>query len=122
MKSRIVQNGATTSASQVGDKVTELKKHAEATISKVDAKAGTITVKMLDKDGKRVEKTFRLVEDRNTSTARAAMAVLDIFQSGDDILFVEADGRIKGLKKSNKETKTGSKDTKDTQEKKKAGE
>ena len=48
---------------QKDDKVTEMRKHAEATITKVDAKARTITVAMTDKDGKEVEKTFQLMED-----------------------------------------------------------
>jgi hypothetical protein len=37
--------------------------HAEVTITKVDAKEGTVTVKMMDKEGKEVEKTFQLMED-----------------------------------------------------------
>ncbi len=93
------------------DQVTELKKHAEAKITKVDAKAGKITVKMTDKDGKTSERTFTLIEDSEYLDSTGRVAVLDVFKSGDDILFVEADGRIKGMKKAaDKQTTTGSKD------------
>lgn len=82
------------------DKVTKIRKHMEAKITKVDAKAGTITVKMQDKNGKDTERTFRLVEDTEYIDSTGRIAVLDVFQSGDDILFVEADGKITGMKKS----------------------
>jgi hypothetical protein len=82
------------------DKVTELKKHAEAKITKVDKKTGDITVKMTDKDGREVEKTFRLVEETDYADSTGRIAELDIFQSGDDILFVEADGKITAMKKA----------------------
>lgn len=98
---------------QKNDKVTELKKHREATITKVDSKSGTITVKMTDKNGKNVEKTFRLVEDSEYVDSTGRMAVLDIFQSGDDILYVEADGTIQGMKKADKQAKTSSKESGD---------
>jgi hypothetical protein len=81
-------------------KVTEVRKEAEAKITKVDQKAGTITVKMTDENGKDVEKTFRLVEESEYLDSNGRVAVLDVFQSGDQILFVEADGRIKSMKKS----------------------
>jgi hypothetical protein len=96
---------------QKEDKVTELRKHAEAKIVKVDAKAGTIRVKMTDRDGKDVERTFRLVEDSEYFDSTGRVAVLDVFQSGDDILLVEADGTIKGMKKTDTHAKTSSKDS-----------
>jgi hypothetical protein len=97
---------------QKDDKVTELRQHAEAKITKVDTKAGTITVKMTDKDGKTVEKTFRLVEESEYADSTGRISVLEIFQSGDDILFVEADGTIKAMKKAAKQEQTASKDSK----------
>lgn len=103
---------------QKDGKVTELRKHAEAKITKVDAKAGTITVKMADKDGKETEKVFRLVEDSEYLDSTGRLAVLDVFQSGDDILFVEADGKIKGMKKLDKDqTSTASKNSNQNQNK-----
>jgi hypothetical protein len=97
---------------QKEDKVTELRQHAEAKITKVDAKAGTISVQMTDKDGKTIDKTFRLVEESEYADSTGRIAVLDIFQSGDDILFVEADGTIKAMKKANKQEQTAAKDGK----------
>ena len=100
------------------DKVTELKKHAEAKITKVDKKTGDITVKMTEKDGKEVEKTFRLVEETDYADSTGRIAELDIFQSGDDILFVEADGKITAMKKA--DTKDQAKTAKADTEKKPA--
>ena len=62
-------------------KVTEVRKEAEAKITKVDRKAGAITVKMTDENGKQVEKTFRLVEDSEYIDSTGRVAVLDVFQS-----------------------------------------
>lgn len=81
-------------------KVTQLRKHAEATITKVDAKAGTITVKMMDKSGKSIEKTFKLVEDAEYLDSAGHVAVLDVFRSGDEILLIESQGRIQAMKKA----------------------
>ena len=54
---------------------------------------------MMDKTGKETERTFKLIEDAEYIDSTGRIAVLDVFQSGDDILFVEADGRITGMKK-----------------------
>ena len=95
-------------------KVTELRKEAEAKITKVDRKAGTITVQMTDEKGKNVEKTFRLVEDSEYIDSTGRVAVLDVFQSGDDILLIEGDGRIKSMKKAgNAQAKTSAKEGND---------
>jgi hypothetical protein len=74
-------------------------KHAKATITKVDPQRGLVMVKMKDKNGKDVQKAFRLTEDIRylDSTGRAAR--IDIFQSGDDILVLEEEGRLKEMKK-----------------------
>ncbi len=90
-------------------KITEMRMHAEATITKVDAKDGTITVKMMDKDGKEVEKTFQLTEDAEYIDTTGRVASLDVFQSGDQVLFIEREGKIKELKKDTKHNKTGDK-------------
>ena len=53
-------------------------KHARATITKVDAKNGTVTVRMKNKEGKEETRTFKLAEDIRylDSTGRvAAIAV-----------------------------------------------
>jgi hypothetical protein len=90
-------------------KITEMRMHAEATITKVDAKEGTVTVKMMDKEGKEVEKTFQLTEDVEYIDTTGRVASLDVFQSGDQVLFIEREGKIKELKKDTKHNKTGDK-------------
>ena len=66
---------------------------------------------MTDDNGKEVERTFRLVEESEYLDSAGRVAVLDVFQSGDEILLVEADGRIKSMKKDNpKQTQTGAKE------------
>ena len=90
-------------------KITEMRMHAEATITKVDAKEGTVTVKMMDQEGKEVEKTFQLTEDVEYIDTTGRVASLDVFQSGDQVLFIENEGKIKELKKDTKHTKTGEK-------------
>jgi hypothetical protein len=86
--------------SQKDGKVTEIKENDEATITKVDPQAGTVTLKTKDKDGKDVEKVFRLEEDAEYLDSTGRVARLDIFRSGDEVLVIEGEGRIKGLKKS----------------------
>ncbi len=73
------------------------KKGHEATITKVDAKKGTITVSMKDKTGKKVEKTFKLAEDVRyfDSTGRAAR--IDVFRAGNQILVIEEAGRLREI-------------------------
>jgi hypothetical protein len=90
-------------------KITELRKHAQATITKVDAKEGTVTVKMMDKTGKEVDKTFQLTEDVEYIDTTGRVASFDVFQSGDEVLFIESEGKIKELKKDTKHNKTGDK-------------
>ena len=68
--------------SQKDGKVTEIKENDEATITKVDPKAGTVTLKMKDKDGKDVGKVFHLEEDAEYLDSTGRVARLDIFRSG----------------------------------------
>ncbi len=84
-------------------KITDLKKtHAEATITSVDSKKGTVTVKMTDENGKQTEKTFHLTEESEYIDSNGRVAALDVFQSGDYVLFIEEDGKIKEMKKDDK--------------------
>lgn len=83
------------------------KKGEKAHIVKVDAKNGTVTVKMKDKDGKETEKKFTLtgeeqIFDDNGKTVR--MADIDVFRSGDYVLIVERDGKLREMHKQ-KESK-----------------
>ena len=85
---------------QKDGKITEIKEDDEATITKVDPKAGTVTLKMKGKDGKDVEKVFQLMEDAEYIDSNGRVATLDVFRSGDQVLLIESEGRIKELKKS----------------------
>jgi hypothetical protein len=99
--------GATAQAQQTTekDKTTAgktAKPGQEATITKVDTKNKTVTVKMKDKTGKEVEKTFRLTEDIRyfDSTGRAAR--IDVFQAGNDVLVIEEEGRLREVHQKGK--------------------
>jgi hypothetical protein len=63
---------------------------------------------MMDKDGKAVEKTFQLFENSEYVDTMGNVAVIDVFKSGDEILYVEADGKIKTMKQSDKKSKSES--------------
>lgn len=75
------------------------REHKKATITKVDPRHGTVTVKMKDKSGKDVEKTFRLAEDIVYFDSTGRVAQMDIFKSGDDVLVLEREGKIKEMRK-----------------------
>ena len=77
----------------------------EATITKVDAKNGTVTVQMKDKDGKEVQRTFTLTEDARYFDSTGKVAALDVFRSGNDVLVVEEQGKLKQLKQKPAEKK-----------------
>lgn len=72
-------------------------KGQKATITKVDAKNHTVTVQMKDKDGKEVNKTFKLTEDIRYLDSTGRAAAVDVFRSGDEVLVVEEEGRLKEL-------------------------
>jgi hypothetical protein len=81
-------------------KLTEMKEQQEFTITKMDPQRGTITVKMKNKQGQDVEKTFTLVEDAEYLDSTGHVARLDVFRSGDKVLIIEGEGHIKGMKKA----------------------
>lgn len=96
-----------------GGKIVELKKckeQVQATITKVDAEKGTITVTMKDEDGKSTEKVFELIEDAEYVDSTGAVATIDFFQSGDEVLVIESDGQLAELKQDAKPKKSGDKD------------
>ncbi len=90
-------------------------KGQKATITKVDAKNHSVTVKMKDKDGKEVEKTFKLTEDVRYLDSTGKVAAVDVFRSGDEVLVIEEEGHLKELHqaktgdkgKDNKDNKSG---------------
>jgi len=75
------------------------KQRTKATITQVDPKNGTITVKMKDKDGKDVQKTFQIAEDIVYLDSTGQAARIDVFRSGDDVLVLEKEGKLKELRK-----------------------
>jgi 3-dehydroquinate synthase class II len=90
--------GLSLSLTAADDKKTDKKdagKGHEATITKVDAKNHTLTVKMKDKDGKDTEKTFKLAETVRYLDSTGKAVAIDVFKSGDDVLILEADGQVK---------------------------
>ena len=95
------------------------KKAKEAKITKVDAKKGTVAVKM-QSEGKEVEKTFKLAENIEYMDSTGKVAAADIFTSGDMVLIVESEGTITKMKKKDKtdiEKKPDSKDKTDKEAK-----
>jgi hypothetical protein len=79
--------------------ITKLKKNEkEATITKLDAKKGTATVKM-QHEGKEVEKTFKLADEIEYMDSTGKVATIEIFTLGDLVLYVESDGQITKMKK-----------------------
>jgi hypothetical protein len=95
---------------KAGRKDSKDKREKEAKITKVDAKKGTVTVKMKDKDGKEVEKTFRLAEDVRYLDSTGRVAAIGVFTSGDMVLIIEREGKIQQMKKKDK-SGTGRKST-----------
>ncbi len=71
----------------------------KATITNMDPKKGTITVKMKNKEGKEVERTFELTEDVRYFDSTGKAAVIDVFQSGNEVLILEAEGKLKEMQK-----------------------
>ena len=69
----------------------------QPTITKVDPREGTVTVKMADKKGKEVEKHFRLTDDIEYFDSTGRVITVDVFQSGDEVLIIEMEGKIKKL-------------------------
>lgn len=72
----------------------------QPTITKVDARRGTVTVKMEDKRGREVEKLFQLTEDVEYLDSTGRVATLDVFECGDEVLIIEMEGKIKELKRA----------------------
>ncbi len=84
---------------------TASKNGEEATITNVDAKKGTITLKMKGKNGKEQERTFNLTEDARYFDSTGRVAALDVFRSGNEVLVVEEQGKLKEVRQKGNETK-----------------
>jgi len=79
------------------------KKWTEAKITKVDPKKGTVTVHMKDANGKDTDRTFTLAEDIHYWDSTGRAATVDVFQSGNEVLVVEHEGKIHEMKKHDKD-------------------
>ncbi len=88
----------------------------EATITKVDANKGTVTVKM-QSDGKEIDKTFKLADNIEYADSTGKVANIDIFTAGDTALIVESNGTITKMKKKNRTEIAKKSEAKDKTEK-----
>jgi Ca2+-binding EF-hand superfamily protein len=78
----------------------ESPKPTSATITKVDAKKGEITVKYTDDKGKMQEKTFQLTKDVHILDETGRVVNIDVFESGNEALIVESEGKLKELRRA----------------------
>jgi hypothetical protein len=102
----LLSMGLTLAAAAVDDKTGDNKKDGgkgkgnRATITKVDAKNHTLTVKMKGKDGKEMERTFKLTEEVRYADSTGKVIAADVFKSGDYVLVVEEEGKLKEVRQS----------------------
>ncbi len=87
------------------EKNVQNNKYQKAKITKVDRKNHTITVQMKDKNGKEVTKNFKLAEDIRLLDEKGDVAAIDVFQSGNDVLVIEREGKLVQMKKPNAKEK-----------------
>src|SRR5262249_38138880 len=66
------------------DKDKNTGQEQKATITKLDAKNHSITLKMRDRSGKEAERNFKLTEDIQYVDSTGKVATVDVFRSGDD--------------------------------------
>jgi len=71
-------------------------------IANVDSGAGTLTVKLRDKDGKEVEKTFKLTREAKYFNPNGKAAELNVFRSGDQIVLLARKGEVNELRQAGK--------------------
>lgn len=74
-----------------------------ATITNIDRQNHSFTVKMKDRDGKDVEKTFKLTEDVRMRDENGNVARMEVFRSGDTVLIIEGEGRVREMHKAKQE-------------------
>jgi hypothetical protein len=76
------------------------KKAKAATITKVDPVKKSVSVKCKDTEGKDTEKTFKLDDEIRYLDSTGKVAVIDVFQVGNDVLIIEEDGKLKEMRKA----------------------
>ncbi len=92
--------GSLLGAEEKDKKDKDIKKPTAATVTKVDAKKGEITVKFTDPKGQETEKTFHLTKDIHLFDETGRAAAIEVFESGHDVLIVEAEGQLKELRRA----------------------
>jgi Ca2+-binding EF-hand superfamily protein len=91
--------GVLVGAEDKAGKDKDASKPSAVRIVKVDAKNGTITVRMKDHQGKEVKKTFHLTQDVRMVDETGGVVTIDIFEDDDDALIVEREGRLVELRR-----------------------
>ncbi len=77
------------------------KKGKEAKIVKVDATKKTVSLKPTG-DNNEAVKTFKLAEEIEYVDSNGKVATIEIFTSGDLVLYVEVDGKVTKMTKADK--------------------
>jgi hypothetical protein len=108
--------------SETHNEIVELKKcqeQSKATITKVDAAKGTITVMLKAGTGKSTEKVFVLIEEAEYIDSTGEVDAVDVFKSGDDVLVIESNGQLSELKQvsHNKQSADKQSNTKQSRDK-----
>jgi Ca2+-binding EF-hand superfamily protein len=75
-------------------------KTGPVTVTKIDAEQGAFTVKYTDNMGKTQEKTFRLTKDVRILNETGQSVNLAVFQSGDEVLLVESEGKLQEIRRT----------------------
>ena len=85
------------------DKNAQDNKPQRGELSKIDSQgAGSLTVKLKDKDGKEVEKTFKLVRETKFYDADGKGTELNVFRAGDQVLLLRREGKVSELRQAGK--------------------
>lgn len=71
-----------------------------ATITKLDTKNHSITLRMKDSEGKETERSFRLEGDVRYLDSAGKATSIDSFQPGNDVLAFTADGKLNELRQT----------------------
>lgn len=82
------------------------KEGKKATITKVDADHGKITVKIKDDKGKTKEKTFTLTRDIFYFDSTGRVVDIDVFRNGDDIFVLEREGTLRAMQQDKKKDRS----------------
>jgi hypothetical protein len=72
----------------------------QPTITNVDARAETITVKMTGDDGRDVGRVFQFIEGVEYVDSTRRFACLDVLRCDHDVLVIEMEGQIMELKRA----------------------